>query len=51
VTYSKLMGKLAATGVHEKEVNIRNKLSRGKLTAAFMLQCLKSIGAASIVLD
>ena len=35
VTYAGLVDKLAAIGVDEKEVNIRNKLSRGKFTAAF----------------
>lgn len=43
VTYAVLVEKLAAIGVEEKEVNIRNKLSRGKFSAAFMLQCLEAI--------
>jgi hypothetical protein len=51
VTYAQLVEKLAAIGVDEKEVNIRNKLSRGKFTAAFFLQCLTSIGATSIRID
>lgn len=45
VTYAQLVEKLAAIGVDEKEVNVRNKLSRGKFTAAFLLQCLSAIGA------
>ncbi|MCB1440731.1 MAG: hypothetical protein KDJ63_13245 [Nitratireductor sp.] len=44
VTYSQLVDRLQRIGVEEKEVNIRNKLSRGKFTAAFMLQCLEAIG-------
>lgn len=48
VTYSGLVEKLAAIGVDEKEVNIRNKLSRGKFTAAFFLQCLSAIEASEI---
>lgn len=44
VTYSQLVEKLAEIGVDEKEANIRNKLSRGKFSAAFMLQCLSAIG-------
>lgn len=48
VTYAQLVEKLAAIGVDEKEVNIRNKLSRGKFTAAFLLQCLSAIGAVEI---
>lgn len=45
VTYSQLVEKLAAIGVDEKEVNVRNKLSRGKFTAAWLLQCLSVIEA------
>ncbi|MFD1986980.1 DUF6471 domain-containing protein [Mesorhizobium newzealandense] len=48
VTYSQLVEKLAAIGIEEKEVNIRNKLARGKFTAAFLLQCFSAIGADSI---
>lgn len=44
VTYGGLVDKLAAIGVDEKEANVRNKLSRGKFTAAFLLQCLSAIG-------
>ncbi|MCX7304756.1 MAG: DUF6471 domain-containing protein [Hyphomicrobiales bacterium] len=43
VTYAQLVDKLAAIGVDEKEVNIRNKLSRGKFTAAFLFQCLAAL--------
>ncbi|MEX0956969.1 MAG: DUF6471 domain-containing protein [Rhizobiaceae bacterium] len=48
VTYSQLVDKLADMGVDEKEVNVRNKLSRGKFTAAFLLQCLSAIGAKQL---
>jgi hypothetical protein len=51
VTYAGLVEKLATVGVDEKEANIRNKLSRGKFTAAFLLQCLEAIGSLSIRLD
>jgi hypothetical protein len=43
VTYAQLVEKLEALGISEKEVNVRNKLSRGKFTAAFLLQCLTAI--------
>lgn len=43
VTYAQLVEKLADIGISEKEVNVRNKLSRGKFSAAFMLQCLTAI--------
>ncbi len=48
VTYAQLIEKLAEIGVDEKEVNVRNKLSRGKFTAAFLLQCLEAIDSATI---
>jgi hypothetical protein len=51
VTYAQLVEKLAAIGVVDAEVNIRNKLSRGKFTAAFLLQCLKAIGVEQLRLD
>ena len=46
VTYSQL-----ADMIGEKEVNIRNKLSRGKFSAAFLLQCLTAIGSLQVYLS
>lgn len=43
VTYAQLVDRLADIGITEKEVNVRNKLSRGKFSAAFLLQCLTAI--------
>lgn len=43
VTYAQLVERLDAIGISEKEVNVANKLSRGKFSAAFMLACLKAI--------
>ena len=51
VTYSQLVERLADIGIIEKEVNVRNKLSRGKFSAAFFLQCLKVIQVESLRLD
>lgn len=48
VTYAGLVEALAQIGVDEKEVNVRNKLSRGKFTAAFLLQCLNAIGSETL---
>jgi hypothetical protein len=48
ITYAQLVGKLADIGVHDTEPNIRNKISRGKFTAVFLLQCLEAIGASSL---
>lgn len=46
VTYSQLVERLNAMGVDEKEVNIRNKLARGKFSAVFLVQCLTAIGVS-----
>ena len=51
VTYSQLVDRLDAIGVEEKEVNIRNKLARGKFSAAFMAQCLTAIGCQTLRLS
>lgn len=51
VSYAQLVEKLAAIGVMDSEPNIRNKLSRGKFTAVFLVQCLEAIGASSLRLD
>ena len=48
VTYSQLAGKLAEIGVMDSEPNIRNKISRGKFTAVFLVQCLEAIGAPEL---
>lgn len=48
VTYSDLVGKLAEIGVHDSEPNIRNKISRGKFTAVFLVQCLEAIGVTDV---
>ena len=44
ITYSQLVEKLDSIGVQEDERNLRNKVSRGKFTAAFLLQCLEALG-------
>ena len=43
VTYAQL-----AELIGEKEVNIRNKLSRGKFSAAFLLASLSAIGVSRV---
>jgi len=48
VTYAQLVGKLADMGVMDSEPNIRNKISRGKFTAVFLIQCLTAIGATDL---
>lgn len=51
VTYADLVGKLADIGVMDSEPNIRNKISRGKFTAVFLIQCLEAIGSSTLRLD
>lgn len=48
MTYGQLVEKLAAIGLQEDERNLGNKLSRGKFTAAYLLQCLEAVGATSL---
>lgn len=51
VTYAQLVGLLADQGVMDSEPNIRNKISRGKFTAVFLVQCLTAIGVSSLQLQ
>lgn len=44
VTYQELTDKLAEIGVSETPENIANKLSRGKFSAVFFIQCLDVLG-------
>lgn len=43
VTYAQL-----AEMIGDKEPNVRNKLSRGKFSAAFLLLCLSAIGVGEL---
>ena len=51
ITYKDLAEKLAALGVTETSENIANKISRGKFTAVFLVQCLEAIGCSVVRLD
>jgi len=51
VTYAQLVDALAAIGIDDNERNLRNKVSRGKFTAGFFLQCLTALGCSSLRLD
>lgn len=48
LTYAQLVEKLTEIGIVDQEANIRNKLSRGKFTAAFLLQCLRAMGVREL---
>lgn len=45
VSYAVLAERLAAIGVEDNELNLRNKVSRGRFTAVFLMQCLHVLGA------
>lgn len=51
ITYAQLTEKLAGIGIDENERNLRNKVSRGKFTAGFLLQCLAAMGAHTVRLE
>ena len=48
LTYQQLVEKLAEIGVKEDEHNLRNKVARGKFTAAFLLQCLAAMDVTEL---
>ena len=48
VSYVQLVEKLAEIGVVDSEPNVRNKMSRGKFTAVFLIQCLEAIGCSEL---
>lgn len=45
VTYEDLADRLAAIGVQDTSVNLRNKVARGRFSATFLVQCLTAVGA------
>jgi Domain of unknown function (DUF6471) len=48
ITYAQLVQRLEAIGIDENERNLRNKVSRGKFTAGFLLQCLVALGVSDL---
>lgn len=51
ITYAQLVEKLAEIEIDDNERNLRNKVSRGKFTAGFLLQCLAALGVHSLQLS
>ena len=51
LTYAQVIERMEANGVSENERNLRNKLSRGKFTAAYLLQVMDAIGAFEVRLE
>jgi hypothetical protein len=48
VTYEELAEKLAAIGITDTAVNLRNKVARGRFSATFLVQCLTAMGARAL---
>lgn len=48
ITYEGLAERLRALGVEETPENISNKISRGKFTAVFLIQCMEAIGCRTL---
>lgn len=44
VSYEQLATRLAAIGVDDNVLNLRNKVARGRFTATFFTQCLVALG-------
>ena len=43
LSYRDLTGMLNQLGMNENEANVRNKIGRGKFTAAFFMICLRAM--------
>jgi Domain of unknown function (DUF6471) len=44
VSYTVLVERLAGIGIADNELNLRNKVSRGRFTAVFLMQCMLAVG-------
>ncbi len=44
ISYAKLVEALGRAGVQETEASVKNKVSRGRFTFMFFLQCMAAIG-------
>ena len=44
VSYEQLASRLAAIGIEDNVLNLRNKVSRGRFTASFFAQCMVALG-------
>jgi hypothetical protein len=51
VTYDELAQRLAAIGVRDTAVNLRNKVARGRFSATFLVQCLTAMDARALRLS
>ena len=44
VSYAGLAERLQEHGIEDNELNLRNKVSRGRFTAIFFMQCMQALG-------
>ena len=44
VSYAGLADRLDEYGIEDNELNLRNKVSRGRFTAVFFMQCMQALG-------
>lgn len=44
VSYASLAERLERHGIEDNELNLRNKVSRGRFTAVFFMQCMQALG-------
>lgn len=50
VSYEQLVAKLAALGIEDNVLNLRNKVARGRFTAPFFIQCMVAIGVSNLLI-
>jgi hypothetical protein len=48
VNYAELAEKLAAIGVRDNRAAIANRISRGRFTFIFFLQCMRALGVEEV---
>lgn len=48
VSYDALVERLAAIGVDENTLNLRNKVARGRFSATFFAQCMVALGVKDL---
>lgn len=44
ISYAALADRLGELGITDNELNLRNKVSRGRFTSVFLMQCFMSLG-------
>jgi hypothetical protein len=48
LSYADLAERLAAIGIKDNELNLKNKINRGTFTAIFFVQCMEAIGCHTL---